>query len=139
MPDSAGPATPAALVAAQRWEAAIRVAVRHQREARGWSLREAARHSGGRLKPTTLGAYERGDRQMSLTTLHVLADLYDVPVGVFIPQDGAREDATAQITRALGQLSDRHRSLLTALVEELQHAHPHDRPEREDQPRRDSR
>lgn len=55
------------------------------RHARGWSLTDAERRSGGQFKAVVVGSYERGDRRVSLESLYALADLYEVPVGTFLP------------------------------------------------------
>lgn len=60
--------------------------LRTLRGQRQMSLVEIERLSGGAFGPSTVGAYERGDRTISLPRLERLADLYDVPVSHFIPQ-----------------------------------------------------
>jgi transcriptional regulator with XRE-family HTH domain len=57
-------------------------ALRGQRQ---MSLVEIEQLSGGAFGPSTVGAYERGDRTISLPRLERLADLYDVPVSHFVP------------------------------------------------------
>jgi transcriptional regulator with XRE-family HTH domain len=50
--------------------------LRTARRRRGWSLAEAASRSGNEFKASTLGAYERGDRPISVSSVERLAELY---------------------------------------------------------------
>lgn len=110
---------------AEAWVATIRDAIRRERLDRRWSLREAAERSDGLMKPSTINAYERGTRQISLTTLHQLAALYQVPVARFLIDhpliiDGPPLDTSDdRVTRAIEELSNGHRTLLNALALEL--------------------
>jgi transcriptional regulator with XRE-family HTH domain len=66
-------------------------AVRFQR---GMSLHDVEVASGGDVKASILGAYERGERGISVARVQRLADLYDVPLDLVIPFDlDARQQA----------------------------------------------
>jgi transcriptional regulator with XRE-family HTH domain len=58
--------------------AAVGRALRHARRANGLTLRTAAERSGGSFKASALGAYERGERRISLERFSALASLYNV-------------------------------------------------------------
>lgn len=64
--------------------------LRRVRQQQGLSLHDVERDSGGDLKASVVGAYERGERAVSMTRLHRLADFYRVPVGELLPDLGAR-------------------------------------------------
>lgn len=57
------------------------------RRQRGLSLHEAERVSGDEFKASVLGAYERGERSISVSRLERLAAIYQVPVEQFLPRD----------------------------------------------------
>ena len=63
--------------------------LRRVRQQQGMSLHDVEQRSEGELKASVVGAYERGERAVSITRLHRLADFYRVPVGELLP------DATA--------------------------------------------
>jgi transcriptional regulator with XRE-family HTH domain len=62
-----------------------RTALQALRRANRWGLRELERRTG--LNRGYLSRLERGRRGASLTTLTVLADLYDVPVTDLTSED----------------------------------------------------
>ena len=58
---------------------------------RGMSLQDVHRATDGEFKAAVLGAYERGERSLSLPRLHRLAACYDVPINQLLPdEDGVR-------------------------------------------------
>src|SRR3954465_9667606 len=60
------------------------------------SLQEAEELSGQEFKASVLGAYERGERAISVPRLHRLATVYQVPVDQLLPRDAGdpRSDGT---------------------------------------------
>jgi len=52
------------------------------------SLQDVEQLSGKEFKASVLGAYERGERAISVPRLQRLAQFYDVPVDQLLPQDG---------------------------------------------------
>ena len=54
---------------------------------RGMSLQDVHRVTDGEFKAAVLGAYERGERSVSLPRLQRLAGYYDVPVSQMLPDD----------------------------------------------------
>ncbi|MGH2754596.1 MAG: transcriptional regulator [Actinomycetota bacterium] len=55
---------------------------------KGLSLQEVQQSSQGKWKAAVVGAYERGDRNVTVTKLSELAGFYDVPVSEILPDDG---------------------------------------------------
>ena len=53
------------------------------------SLQEAEELSGQEFKSSVLGAYERGERAISVPRLHRLASVYQVPVDQLLPRDAS--------------------------------------------------
>lgn len=58
---------------------AVGNALRQARRARGWTLRDVHAKSRGRYKPSSLGGYERGEREISVSRFCELAFLYGIP------------------------------------------------------------
>jgi transcriptional regulator with XRE-family HTH domain len=65
--------------------------LRDVRRQQGWSLNEIEVASEGRFKASVLGAYERGDRTVSIERLRQLAEFYRVSVAELLPRGPARE------------------------------------------------
>ncbi len=59
--------------------------IRRARRARGWSLIDVEDASEGEFKASVLGAYERGERSLSVSRLTRLAELYQVTTADLIP------------------------------------------------------
>ena len=57
------------------------------RRQKGLSLHEVEARSGHEFKASVLGAYERGERALSVSRLVRLAELYDVPPDQLLPRD----------------------------------------------------
>jgi len=53
------------------------------------SLQDVQQSSKGKWKAAVVGAYERGDRNVTVAKLSELADFYGVPVSEIIPSDGS--------------------------------------------------
>ncbi len=54
---------------------------------KGMSLQDVQQASQGKWKAAVVGAYERGDRNVTVARLSELADFYGVPVGEILPED----------------------------------------------------
>lgn len=65
----------------------IRGRIRHLRREKGLTLLECEILSGGRIRAVVLGAYERGDRSLSLKKVIEIAELFDVPLAHLIATD----------------------------------------------------
>lgn len=71
--------------------------LRRIRQQQQLSLADVQERSGGRWKAVVVGAYERGDRAVTITRLAELADFYGVPLIDLLPEPPAAraEPATA--------------------------------------------
>ncbi|RLE16620.1 MAG: transcriptional regulator [Actinobacteria bacterium] len=58
---------------------------------RGMSLQDVHRTTDGEFKAAVLGAYERGERSLSLPRLKRLAGHYEVPVSQLLPVEDSYE------------------------------------------------
>jgi transcriptional regulator with XRE-family HTH domain len=57
------------------------------RRQKGLSLHEVEGRSGHEFRASVLGAYERGERALSVTRLVRLAEIYDVPADQLLPRE----------------------------------------------------
>jgi len=67
---------------------AIGARLRRVRQQQGASLADVQSDSDGRWKAVVVGAYERGDRTVTLARLADLAEFYDVPLADLLPDPG---------------------------------------------------
>jgi transcriptional regulator with XRE-family HTH domain len=67
--------------------------LRSIRKQRGLSLQDVQRVSDREFKAAVLGAYERGERSLSMPRLQRLATFFGVPVAQMLPQDEGGEGA----------------------------------------------
>jgi transcriptional regulator with XRE-family HTH domain len=61
--------------------------LRNIRQQKGMSLQDVQQESKGKWKAAVVGAYERGDRNVTVARLAELADFYGVPVSEILPDD----------------------------------------------------
>ncbi len=61
--------------------------LRRVRQQQGMSLHEVEDRSAGALKASVVGAYERGERAVSISRLQRLASFYRVPVSELLPPE----------------------------------------------------
>src|SRR5262249_38664012 len=75
------------------------------RRQKGLSLHDVEARSHQEFKASVLGAYERGERAISVPRLLRLAELYRVPADQLLPRAGAEAeiDLTGDTTSALGE------------------------------------
>jgi len=64
------------------------------RKQKGLSLQEVEGASSQEFKASVLGAYERGERAISVPRLQRLARFYNVPVDQLLPRDASEIDLT---------------------------------------------
>lgn len=100
--------------------------LRAARKRRNWSLHDVEKFSDSEFKSSVLGAYERGERSVSVQRLHRLAQIYAVDVVQLIPTepdpdpsevsidlvaiDSAEPSVTEAIDRFLSAIQFRRRS-----------------------------
>jgi transcriptional regulator with XRE-family HTH domain len=80
---------------AQSYARRVGQRLRAIRRQKGLSLQEVEAASGHEFKAAVLGAYERGERIISVPRLQRLAGYYDVPVDQLLPPNGDLERAAA--------------------------------------------
>jgi transcriptional regulator with XRE-family HTH domain len=66
--------------------ALLGVRLRRIRHQQGMSLADVQARSNGRWKAVVVGAYERGDRAITIGRLQELAEFYGVPIADLLPQ-----------------------------------------------------
>jgi transcriptional regulator with XRE-family HTH domain len=91
--DAAGVIDSADLVAAA-FNRRVGELLREVRKRRRLSLQDVEAQTGDEFKASVLGAYERGERALSLPRLDRLAEFYEVPIGRLVP--GARLGVSAE-------------------------------------------
>jgi len=69
--------------------------LRRIRQQKQWSLSDVEAQSESEFKASVLGAYERGERAISVPRLERLARFYGVSVDQLLPRDTQRSDNTA--------------------------------------------
>lgn len=90
---------------------ALGVRIRNARRVRGWSLGDVEERSGGEFKASVLGAYERGERALSVARLVRLADLYGVTATSLLPEENDSERVVVDLT-ALDELDPRQSEMV---------------------------
>ena len=100
--------------------------LRSIRRQRGFSLQDVQRVSEGEFKAAVLGAYERGERSLSVPRLHRLAGYYGVPVTQLLPPeptamviDPDRETVTIDLQR-LGALEGPEAGMIERFLSSIQ-------------------
>lgn len=74
----------------ERYATALGERLRNVRQQQGLSLHDVEERSQGELKASVVGAYERGERAVSVSRLHVLGSFYRVPMSSLLPGPSAR-------------------------------------------------
>ena len=91
--------------------------LRRVRIQQGRSLHEVEVASDGAIKASVLGAYERGERGLSLARLQQLADFYRVPIQELLPDDAREQPAGDRPALVIDLVAlERHRDDLPALA-----------------------
>jgi transcriptional regulator with XRE-family HTH domain len=79
--------------------------LRRVRQQQGLSLHDVEHRSRGTLKASVVGAYERGERAVSITRMEVLADFYRVPVAELLPDPSADRQGGAPDDEVLPEIT----------------------------------
>jgi transcriptional regulator with XRE-family HTH domain len=100
--------------------------LRRIRLQKGLSLQDVQDSSRGQLKAQVVGAYERGDRNMTVLRLVELADFYGVSPPDILPEDdvggagGALRQRLVLDLERIGELPDRERAPLERFAKAVQ-------------------
>lgn len=70
--------------------------LRNVRRQQGFSLHDVEAGSGGDLKASVVGAYERGERAISVSRLRMIAEFYRVPIAQLVPEPGTPRPNTGR-------------------------------------------
>lgn len=92
--------------------------LRAARRQRGWSLGEVESHTDGEFKASVLGAYERGERAVSVQRFVRLAEIYNVNPADLLPiaaPNGVIIDLDALATEASDDLVERYLAAIQLL------------------------
>lgn len=82
----------------------ISARIRQLRRERGLTLLAFEKLSGGRIRAVVLGAYERGDRTMSLKKVIEIAEVFDVELAYLTGPSSGRSDAVRPTDRHIYDL-----------------------------------
>lgn len=82
--------------AADRYAAELGERLRNVRQQQQLSLHDVEARSEGELKASVVGAYERGERAVSVARLRALAQFYRVPVSSLLPSTTGNGEVAAR-------------------------------------------
>lgn len=83
------------------------------------SLHDVEAASDSEFKASVLGAYERGERSISVPRLHRLAGFYDVPVDQLLPSDDEGGEVIDLTDRALARQGENQLVLDLQMLSDL--------------------
>jgi transcriptional regulator with XRE-family HTH domain len=96
------------ILSGREYSKALGERLRDIRLQKGMSLQDVQEASGGRWKAAVVGAYERGDRNVTVARLSQLADFYGIGVPTVLPEDEAqappRQEVNGHIVLDLEEL-----------------------------------
>lgn len=98
--------------------------LRSIRQQRGMSLQDVHRATEGEFKAAVLGAYERGERSLSLPRLQRLAACYGVPMNQLLPEEDTYETefpTSSKVTIDLSKVESLDTSVAAVVDRFLQH------------------
>jgi transcriptional regulator with XRE-family HTH domain len=97
--------------------------LRSIRQQRGMSLQDVHKATDGEFKAAVLGAYERGERSLSLPRLRRLAACYGVPINQLLPEEDTYEIAgslATGVTIDLNRVDEMDDAVATVIARFLQ-------------------
>lgn len=104
-----------------RFSVSLGQRLRAARRQRGWSLGEVESQTDGEFKASVVGAYERGERAISVHRFARLSEVYGVPTHDLLPpeqNDIVVVDLDAIESGAGGDLVERYLAAITLLRKE---------------------
>lgn len=78
---------------------ALGESLRSIRQQKGMSLQDVQQGSNGKWKAAVIGAYERGDRNVTVGRLAELSEFYDVPISEILPSGETNAPAHSEVRR----------------------------------------
>src|SRR5918992_4173578 len=101
--------------------------LRNIRVQKGMSLQDVQEASSGKWKAAVVGAYERGDRNVTIARFAELAEFYGVPISELLPEEdesaGAAQSGPTRVMLDLEQLDrlpEQQRAPLTRFATAIQ-------------------
>lgn len=89
--------------------------LRAARRQRGWSLGEVESSTAGEFKASVVGAYERGERAISVQRFVRLAETYGMSASELLPLARSGEDLVIDLAALEGQTDDLVERYLAAI------------------------
>lgn len=94
--------------------------LRSARRRRGWSLTDVEHRSAQEFKASVLGAYERGERALSVHRLYRLSQIYDTPIYLLIPTPSLPEEEVTSVFDLEQLAEDRGGDLVERFLSSIQ-------------------
>lgn len=104
-----------------RFSVSLGQRLRAARRQRGWSLGEVETHTEGEFKASVVGAYERGERSISVQRFARLSEVYGLPPSELLPVGPSQPvviDIDAIESGAGGDLVERYLAAIQLLRKE---------------------
>ncbi len=101
-----------------KFSAALGGRLRAARRQRGWSLSDVESLTDGEFKASVVGAYERGERAMSVQRLVRVAEVYAINPADLLPATSPSEHSVIDLTKledSQGDLADRYLAAIELL------------------------
>jgi transcriptional regulator with XRE-family HTH domain len=114
-------------VISREYPKALGERLRNIRLQKGMSLQDVQQASGAKWKAAVVGAYERGDRNVTVARLSELAEFYGVPVSEILPDEAQSTTGQANGRRrvvldleSLEKVPESERDLLSRFTSAIQ-------------------
>lgn len=101
-----------------KFSAALGGRLRAARRQRGWSLSDVESVTSGEFKASVVGAYERGERAMSVQRLVRVAEVYSVTPSELLPATSPSDATVIDLTKiesSDGDVADRYLAAIQLL------------------------
>lgn len=101
-----------------KFSAALGGRLRAARRQRGWSLSDVENVTDGEFKASVVGAYERGERAMSVQRLVRVAEVYSIEPSDLLPASPVSEKSVIDLNKlesSDGDLADRYLAAIKLL------------------------
>lgn len=101
-----------------KFSAALGGRLRAARRQRGWSLSDVENVTDGEFKASVVGAYERGERAMSVQRLVRVAEVYSIDPSDLLPASPSSEQSVIDLNKleaSDGDLANRYLAAIQLL------------------------